>query len=189
MVHAVQGVRASEAAANQATAAQGSEGFLGADGLTWRDVVDTLNPLEHIPFISTLFNEMTGHTPSAASQLAGGALIGGPLGFLASIANVIFQDQTGKGVGGSMLAALTGEEAEASTQLASLEAPAAVGADADLVTNDVVARDLPAAAVPSPAGGRAVLDLYGSSPASAHSSYKKAQLRPYLQDVNVSKVL
>jgi hypothetical protein len=207
MVHAVAGVRASEMAAKAATF-EGSAGLVGEDGLTWRDVVDAINPLEHIPFISTLFNEMMDHTPSPASQIAGGTLLGGPLGFLVGIANVAFQQQTGKGVGGTLLAALTGEDSapaqhvaraeppETPMQLASLAAPASVAAmppiaavnaaETDAITVSELAAASASAANPK---SRAVLDLYGGSAASAHSSYQKAQLRPYLQDVNVSRVL
>ncbi len=174
MVQAVAGTRACETSGAAACSA--------VPNIGWRDVVDTLNPLEHIPFVSTLFDEMTGHTPSSGSQLAGGTLIGGPIGFFASLVNVIFQGETGKGLGGTMVAALSGGSTDAPTQVASIdpaqEMDAATGsASAPIEMGAISAKD------------NAVLDLYGGSAASAHSSYQKAQLRPYLNDVTVSKVL
>jgi hypothetical protein len=93
------------------TAPEAGEGFWGKDGFTARDVVDAINPLEHIPFVSTLFDQITGHEASPASKLIGGALIGGPIGFLASLADVVFSQQTGHSAGGAVVAALTGTDA------------------------------------------------------------------------------
>ena len=182
MVQAVAGTRACDAGATQCSDSQ---------SVSWRDVVDTLNPLEHIPFVSTLFDEMTGHTPSSGAQLAGGTLLGGPIGFVASLVNVVFQNETGKGVGGTMLAALSGGSEDAPMQLASIdpvqpiqmpESGAAAVEIGSIVSNDT------SNLIPTNKNN-AVLDLYGGSAASAHSSYQKAQLRPYLNDVTVSKVL
>jgi hypothetical protein len=159
-------------------------------------VVDTLNPLEHIPFVSTLFDAMTGHTPSSGAQLAGGTLLGGPIGFVASLVNVIFQDETGKGVGGTMLAALGAGAEDAPTQLASIdpvqtiEVPesGAAAVEISAVETGSITSNETSNAIPANKNNP-VLDLYGGSAASAHRSYQKAQLRPYLNDVTVSKVL
>lgn len=179
--------------------------FGGEDGLpTWRDALDIINPLEHIPFVSALFDQYTGHTPSPAAQLAGGALLGGGIGFMASVINAAFRSETGRGVGESVVAALFGDDAP-TTQLAatdtkpsqsfdvaSIEAPGQeilppIGAAqaAALAPASGVSVGAPkAAASVSP-----VLDLYGGSAASAHRSYQNAQLRPYLSDVSHSLVL
>jgi len=185
MVHAVAGVRAADTSGvGPRSVAEVNE----APTITWRDVADTLNPLTHIPFVSTVFNEMTGHTPAAAPQLVGGMLLGGPIGFLIGLANVVFEDQTGKGVGGTLLAALTGDESEPTTQLAAADAH-----EQDAQPEQELASIAPMAA-PVEMGvinaqDNAVLALYGGSAASAHSSYQKAQMLPYLNDVTVSKVL
>jgi hypothetical protein len=185
MVHAVAGIRA----ADTSGVGPGSVTELKeAPTITWRDVADTLNPLTHIPFVSTLYNEMTDHTPSAAPQLAGGMLLGGPIGFLIGLANVVFQDQTGKGVGGTLLAALTGDESEATTQLAAADEPEpAAEPEQELASIAPMAAPVEMGVISSK--DNAVLDLYGGSASSAHSSYQKAQMLPYLNDVTVSKVL
>jgi len=95
-----------------------------AQAPTLRDIGDALNPLEHIPFVSTLYDQWTGHTPSSGSQMIGGALLGGPIGFAASLVDVVFKQQTGKPVGEAMVAALTGGggKSEAATQVADASA-------------------------------------------------------------------
>lgn len=78
--------------------------------ISLRDVWDTVNPLEHIPFISTLYDAMTGSNPSAGAQLAGGVLYGGPIGLVFSAINVVFEGETGRDAVGTMIAALTGQD-------------------------------------------------------------------------------
>ena len=48
--------------------------------LTFGDVLDLVNPLQHLPGISTVYRRLTGDVISPAMRLAGGALFGGPLG-------------------------------------------------------------------------------------------------------------
>ncbi|MGR9091340.1 MAG: hypothetical protein ACU85U_12245 [Gammaproteobacteria bacterium] len=56
----------------------------GDDGLTFADVIDIVNPLQHIPVVSTFYRKLTGDTIDPAMRIAGGALFGGPLGALSS---------------------------------------------------------------------------------------------------------
>ncbi|MES2984293.1 MAG: hypothetical protein V4735_03795 [Pseudomonadota bacterium] len=168
-----------------------SSGFFGADGLSFRDVLDAVNPLNHIPIVSDLLADATGHTVSTASKLVGGTLLGGPIGFVASLATVIFQQESGgKSPVMAAYAALTGDSTTAVAAAVPPAEPAVQLAEAAVVT-PVETQQLAALAVPTPisASDSAVLDLYGASPASAHSSYKKVQLLPYLRDVNTSQVL
>lgn len=98
------------------------EAFFGRDGLTFGDLVDAVNPLNHIPIVSDLVGGASEEKPSVASKLLGGALLGGPIGFVASLANCIFEQATGHGVAGAVMAALSGEQtAEPQTQLAQAE--------------------------------------------------------------------
>lgn len=64
----------------------GGPGFkpFGDDGLTFADVIDIVNPLQHIPIVSTFYRKLTGDKIDPAMRIAGGALFGGPLGALAS---------------------------------------------------------------------------------------------------------
>ena len=51
----------------------GGSGFFGADGLTFGDVLDVINPLQHIPVVSTIYRAITGDEISPGARVAGGA--------------------------------------------------------------------------------------------------------------------
>jgi hypothetical protein len=161
--------------------------FFGEDGLSFRDVLDAVNPLNHIPLVSSWFEKETEHTPSTASKLAGGALLGGPIGFVASLASVIFEHAVGQSPSDAVYAALSGGDTP-TTELASADSSPAISP----ATEQVAALETPVAApraARASGTGNAVLDLYGNSPASAHASYQKMQLLPYLKDVSTTKIL
>lgn len=155
--------------------------------LSFRDVLDAINPLNHIPVLSDLVADATGHEPSAASKLAGGTLLGGPIGFIASLANVIFEEVTGATPVKTLVAALTGEEN--SSQEAAMQAAEIAASESPASAPFVLTAVAPNAAPISKDANAAILSLYGASPASAHASYRNAQLRPYLTDVTESRVL
>lgn len=101
------------------------DGFFGEDGFTLGDFVDIINPLQHLPVISTVYRELTGDEISPGARLAGGTLYGGPIGLASAVANNISEEMTGKDVGGAVMAALTGEDptpAPDASNLAALEA-------------------------------------------------------------------
>lgn len=201
-----------EAAAHVANS---SSQVFGSDGLSFGDVLDAINPLNHIPIVADVFANITGHKASAGARLAGGALFGGPIGVAASIATLLFEEGAGgKSPAEALYAAVTGSEP--STQMATNDAvtPARVArADGSAQTQAAAPVEpielASLAPAPSSASSRipivdaaknalskipvntaaAVLDLYGASAVSAHGSYKKAQMLPYLRDVTVSKVL
>ncbi len=60
----------------------------GEDGLTFRDLIDIVNPLQHIPLLGTVYRKLTGDSIDPAIRVAGGALFGGPLGAIVSAAAV-----------------------------------------------------------------------------------------------------
>ena len=213
---------------------EGKDSFFGADGLSFRDALDAINPLNHIPIVSDLFENLTGHEASTGSKLIGGTLLGGPIGFVASLAGVIYKNETGESVVGTAYAAITGDESVAVAsaeqsedqpeRLGALESEEETEVSAEIATavpnpdmqkliesldpatqaalkaassqppiedapEQSTSKPKPTAALATPASANTVLELYGASPASAHSSYRSAQLRPYLEDVTVSKVL
>jgi len=55
------------------------------------DVVDMINPLQHIPLVSNLYQSVTGDTMGGLAQIVGGAIFGGPIGALASAGMVAYQ--------------------------------------------------------------------------------------------------
>lgn len=68
----------------------GVSALFGDDGLSFRDLLDVINPLQHIPVVGNLYRRMTGDVLDPAMRLAGGALFGGPIGAgLAAVALAI----------------------------------------------------------------------------------------------------
>ena len=74
---------------------------------SFADMLDVINPLQHIPGVATLYREMTGNGISTGAKLAGDALFGGPIGLVASLIGSIMEQETGKDIGGHMFAAAT----------------------------------------------------------------------------------
>lgn len=78
------------------------------DGFSFNDFLDIINPLQHLPIISTLYREMTGDEMDPASRIVGGALFGGPIGAGVSIAESVLEQATGDDVGGHVMSLLQG---------------------------------------------------------------------------------
>ena len=88
------------AAVDSATADTPFQWF-GADGLTFRDVLDLINPIQHIPLLGNLYRRLTGDIIDPAIRIAGGALYGGALG--AGFAAVALAVKTFGEEGGAMI--------------------------------------------------------------------------------------
>jgi len=82
--------------------------FWGDDGLRFGDVLDAINPLQHIPVVSTIYRNLTGDDISPGARIAGGSLFGGPIGFISGLFNSAVEAATGQDVGGQVLALLPG---------------------------------------------------------------------------------
>lgn len=74
-----------------------SLGFFG-------DVLDVVNPLQHIPVVSNIYRQVSGDDIRGLSRVAGGALYGGPIGAASSAVNAIVEAQTGRDIGGHIFA-------------------------------------------------------------------------------------
>ncbi|MCW2245219.1 hypothetical protein M2352_000810 [Azospirillum fermentarium] len=92
--------------------------------MTFGDFLDIINPLQHIPLVSTLYREVTGDTISQQSRVMGGFLYGGPLGGMGAVVNVMVEDATGKDIGDQLLSAMSGDSgAPAAQRLSSQPIP------------------------------------------------------------------
>ncbi|MEQ8229036.1 MAG: hypothetical protein RIA64_13200 [Rhodospirillales bacterium] len=111
-------------------AAGGGKEFkaFGDDGMTFLDLVDVVNPLQHIPVVSTLYRDLTGDTLDPAPRIMGSTLFMGPIGLVASVANVMVEHNTGKDMGGHVLAYFR-DDAEPLTTKTAAATPAAAGTD------------------------------------------------------------
>ena len=78
----------------------------------FRDVLDIINPLHHIPIVATLYRNMTGDKLGMAPRVIGGALWGRIGGFVSGIVNAVVSWFTGKDVGDHIYGALFGKPGE-----------------------------------------------------------------------------
>ena len=85
-----------------------NDNFFGS----FADILDVINPLQHIPVVSTIYRELTGDTLSQGARMAGGAIFGGPIGLFASIIDNIVIGATDKDLGANLFAAATGKYQE-----------------------------------------------------------------------------
>lgn len=90
----------------------------GNADFSFGDLLDLLNPLEHIPVVSSIYRAVTGDTINPVSRVAGDILFAGPLGVASAIASgvgavadTMMEAKTGKDVAGTVYASLFGEDA------------------------------------------------------------------------------
>ncbi|MEJ1967882.1 MAG: hypothetical protein WDN03_04470 [Rhizomicrobium sp.] len=99
--HAVNPTAAGQAAGAASAAASPDQG-----GISFDDIVDIVNPLQHLPVIGTLYRAMTGDTIKTFPKIAGDALYGGVMGLAGSVADTVFEKVTGHNLGDTVLAAV-----------------------------------------------------------------------------------
>lgn len=121
--------------------------FAEGDEPTVWDLVDFINPLQHIPLVNLVYRELTGDKIGALPQIVGGAVLGGPIGAVSAITNVMVQEATGKDLGGHVLAMFNGDSQPPA------DAPAAPPPRGRI---EVVAPAPDAAAAPAPVAAPAV---------------------------------
>jgi hypothetical protein len=94
--------------------------------LGFSDLLAVINPLQHIPILGTIYRAITGDTMSPTAEVVGGALFGGIVGAVSSLADVVFTQATGKSVGDTVLAWLGFDTNSArTTQFATANLPSA----------------------------------------------------------------
>lgn len=78
----------------------------GKEGFSFGALLDIINPLQHIPVVSTIYRAITGDTIGPAPRMMGGAIFGGIVGLVASAADSTVEAITGKDTGSHVLAML-----------------------------------------------------------------------------------
>jgi len=103
-------VEAKRAALPATKTAESQDKFFGEDGFSFGDILDMVNPLQHLPVISGLYREITGDKIDAGPEMVGGAIFGGVVGFAASAIDSIIESETGDDVHGHIAALFGGEK-------------------------------------------------------------------------------
>lgn len=109
---------AQTAAADQKSASKDDDGF------SFDDLLDIINPLQHIPIVSTLYRHFTGDTIKPFEKIAGDTLFGGLTGLGSSLADFAFQKITGENFGDTVLAFFLGDDSGKQTAVAANTPPA-----------------------------------------------------------------
>jgi hypothetical protein len=85
----------------------------GHGGFSFRDLLDVVNPLQHIPVIGTIYRAISGEKIGTLERIAGDALYGGVWGAISAAADSAFEAVTGRDFGSTMLALFGGGKDEA----------------------------------------------------------------------------
>jgi len=85
--------------------------YFGADGLDFGDVLDMVNPLQHLPGVGQVYRAITGDEISPAARIAGGSIYGGPIGLLVSAGSAFLEEAFGGGATTTAVAAAPADAA------------------------------------------------------------------------------
>src|SRR5690554_5480943 len=85
---------------------RGETAKASASKFGFSDFLDIINPLQHIPVVSTIYRELTGDELGAPARILGGALFAGPLGAAAGAASAAVEAVSGKDPGAHAVAFL-----------------------------------------------------------------------------------
>ena len=67
-------------------------------GLSFPDLIDTINPLHHLPIVGSIYREITGDRIEPIPRITGGSIFFGPIGLISAAVNVFFEELTGKDI-------------------------------------------------------------------------------------------
>ncbi|MSO85500.1 MAG: hypothetical protein EXR02_09620 [Rhodospirillales bacterium] len=140
------------------------------------DLLDVINPLQHIPIVSSLYRDLTGDRIGHGARLAGGVLFMGPLGGLSALANIVMLEASGKDVGDHAIALFKDDPAAATALAANSNAPAGgqktESKSASISDEKALAELLPPGAIPLP----------GRSVEFTQAALRPGALAPNIQD-------
>ncbi len=132
-------------------------------GLSFREVLSDLNPLQYLPVVGTLYRAITGDTIPRPLREAGSlvvsGLMGGPIGVATNLAMLGFEKLTGIDL----------EEME-QNMLASLKSPRPAGLSGTLLQNAAVE----GAGAPAAAANQAVAAAWTPAQRAAYGVAKEA---------------
>ncbi|MSP41377.1 MAG: hypothetical protein EXR70_23060 [Deltaproteobacteria bacterium] len=81
------------------------------------DFLDIINPLQHIPIVSTIYRNLSGDQIGAVPRVIGGALWGRLGGLVTGVINSVVEWFTGKDIGDHIYSAIWGDSPNAVAQV------------------------------------------------------------------------
>lgn len=88
----------------------GADHPTGTAELGFADLLDVVNPLQHLPIVSSIYRHLTGDEIKPAARIMGDTLYGGPIGFAFSAINILAGEIGGGDPGDAALAMAFGTE-------------------------------------------------------------------------------
>lgn len=80
------------------------------ESIGFADFLDLINPLQHIPIVSTIYRALTGDEIGPGARFAGGALFGGPLGLVSAGFVAVAEEIGGETLEGQIASLFDGDE-------------------------------------------------------------------------------
>jgi hypothetical protein len=74
------------------------------DGFGFFDLLDMINPFQHIPLVNIAYRAITGDEIKPISQIIGGGVFGGPAGIASGLVNTVIKEETGNDAIGNAMA-------------------------------------------------------------------------------------
>jgi len=74
------------------------------DGFSFWDLLDVVNPLQHVPVIGAIYREVTGDDIGGFAKVVGGGLFGGVAGVVGGLVDVVVEAETGRSAEDHVLA-------------------------------------------------------------------------------------
>jgi hypothetical protein len=90
----------------------------------FKDLLDIVNPLQHLPVIGSIYRYLTGDEPSGGARIVGDAIYGGPIGFGVGVVSTMLTDGDGRDLGERVLASVFGQRGDSASPTAVAQAPA-----------------------------------------------------------------
>src|SRR5690606_10418819 len=73
----------------------GGFGHAAREDLEFSDLIDLVNPLQHIPGVAQVYRAITGDTIKPVVKVAGSLLMGGPMGLIAGAGAAVLEAAVG----------------------------------------------------------------------------------------------
>lgn len=115
---------------------------------SFHDVLDAINPLQHLPIIATIYRHLTGDTIGNAARVAGDTLYTGPIGLALSLVDAHEVNKTGKDLGEHVVAMISGHGKDTAPTVAASAVPAAQLPTVPVPTPDSAQSSVPQPAIP-----------------------------------------
>lgn len=163
--------------------------FWGEDGFTFGDILDLINPLQHILIVGTIYRAVTGDDISTGSRIIGGGLFGGVFGVGAAVASAIIEEVSGEDVDEHIIAMFERDATPApdGTPAPAVLASAAYGRQAQETPGSDWAPREPATATMTVAALAGTERDYASNPAFSRGA-QEATTTPPVADVGAADI-